>query len=41
MAEVAVAEEAMVMQAEVKGEEEVVDPLLVLQVRRLKECALT
>ena len=40
MAEVAVAK-AVAMEAEVKGEEEVVDPLLVLQVRRLKECALT
>jgi hypothetical protein len=40
MAEVAMAK-AVAMEAEVKEEEEVVDPLLVLQVRRLKDCALT
>ena len=38
---VAAAEEAMAMEAEVKEEEEVVEPLLALQLRRLKECALT
>ena len=37
---VAVAE-AMAMEAEVKEEEEVVESLLVLQLRRLKECAPT
>jgi hypothetical protein len=38
---VVVAEEDVAMEAEVEEEEEVVEPLLVLQVRRLKECALT